>query len=180
MFVKSIMIPKHNCKTIRQDEALKDALDLLEDNQIDGLPVLDGDQYAGIITRYGIYENFFLSGKSKEEFLGGTLVKDIATHQEQYLQGNEIFEKTLLDLKDFPLLLFWAKTVNFWASLPASMFWLNFNLPSGRTNPVSGLRLPLWKRKGELPVWPKSPIISMNTSFPLLLLMKQTSWSAAS
>jgi predicted transcriptional regulator len=104
MFVKSIMISKHTCYTIGQDAPLKEALALLEDHQIDGLPVLDGDQYAGIITRYGIYENFFLSGNSKEGFLEGTLVKDIATHQEQYLKGNEIFEKTLLDLKDFPLL----------------------------------------------------------------------------
>lgn len=40
MFVKSIMIPKHTCYTIGQDAALIDALALLEDHQIDGLPVL--------------------------------------------------------------------------------------------------------------------------------------------
>ncbi|MBT2686925.1 CBS domain-containing protein [Bacillus sp. ISL-47] len=104
MFVKSIMIPKHTCYTIGQDETLKTALAMLEEHQIDGLPVLEGDKYVGIITRYGIYENFFSSGKLKEDFLGATLVKDIATHHGHYLEGNEIFEKTLLALKDFPLL----------------------------------------------------------------------------
>ncbi|GLB58024.1 hypothetical protein NCCP133_01570 [Cytobacillus sp. NCCP-133] len=104
MFVKSIMIPNHACYTIGQDETLKEALAKLDEHQIDGLPVVEGDQYAGIITRYAIYENFFSAGKIKEDFMSATLVKEIAAHQEQFLEGNEIFEKTLMALKDFPLL----------------------------------------------------------------------------
>lgn len=104
MFVKSIMIPKFNCVTIQQEENLKSALEKLEENQIDGLPVLNGEEYAGVVTRYRIYQNFFLSGLQKEEFLEKTLVKDIAIYQDKYLEGSEIFETTLLDLKDFPLL----------------------------------------------------------------------------
>lgn len=104
MFVKSIMIPKFKCVTIQQDENLKSALETLEANQIDGLPVLNGEKYAGVVTRYRIYQNFFNSGVEKEEFLTQTLVKDIAAYQDKYLEGSEIFEKTLMDLKDFPLL----------------------------------------------------------------------------
>ena len=73
-------------------------------DEIDGVPVLQGEQYVGVVTRYNIYESYFLSSKEKDEFLTTTSVKDIATHQEKYLQGDEVFEKTLLDLKDFPLL----------------------------------------------------------------------------
>ncbi|PLR75619.1 hypothetical protein CU633_19985 [Bacillus sp. V3-13] len=104
MFVKSIMIPKYKCYTIQHDESVRNALNMLEAHQIDGLPVLNGDRYAGIITRASIYQNFFISGKSKDDFLETTLVKDIATHQEKFLEGQEIFETTLLLLKDFPLL----------------------------------------------------------------------------
>lgn len=104
MFVKSIMIPKHNCFTVQKGETVKTALDILEEKQVDGLPVLDGEEYIGIVTRYRIYENFFLSNKQRNEFLNDTLVEDIATYQEKFLQGEEIFEKTLLELKDFPLL----------------------------------------------------------------------------
>lgn len=104
MFVKSIMIPKHNCFTVQKGETVKTALDILEEKQVDGLPILDGEEYIGIVTRYRIYENFFLSNKQRNEFLNDTLVEDIATYQEKFLQGEEIFEKTLLELKDFPLL----------------------------------------------------------------------------
>lgn len=104
MFVKSIMLPKHYCATVQQDETLKSALAKLEEKSIDGLPILDGDYYVGVVTRFGIYENFFQSNQTKEDFLETTLVKDIAKNQDKFLEGNEIFEKTLVDLKDFPLL----------------------------------------------------------------------------
>lgn len=104
MFVKNIMIPKHHCVTLQQDVILKDALEQLEKHEIDGVPVLQGDQYLGVVTRYNIYESCFHSSKEKEEYITKTSVFDIITHQEKYLQGDEVFEKTLLDIKDFPLL----------------------------------------------------------------------------
>lgn len=104
MFVKSIMIPKFNTHTVQGADKVKIALDLLEEHKIDGLPVLEGEQYAGIVTRYRIYEEFFLSGKSKEAFLEKTLIADIATHRDVYLEGGEIFENTLMSLRNFPLL----------------------------------------------------------------------------
>jgi CBS domain-containing protein len=104
MFVKSIMIPKFSCFTIKHDATLRTALKKLEEHHIDGLPVLNGDLYTGVVTRYGIFENFFGSGKTKEEFLETTLVGEVATNQEKFLEGSEIFENTLIDLKDFPLL----------------------------------------------------------------------------
>jgi CBS domain-containing protein len=99
-----MMIPKHDCVTVEEDTSLAVALEQLEKNQIDGVPVLQGDKYLGVATRYRIYEGYFLSGKSKEEYLSSITVKEIATHQDKFLLGEEVFEKTLLDLKDFPLL----------------------------------------------------------------------------
>jgi CBS domain-containing protein len=104
LFVKNIMIPKHECFTAQEDLTLKDALEMLETYQIDGLPVLRGDEYLGVTTRYNIYESYFLSNKDKEEYLNTTLVKDVLSHQGKFLQGGEIYEKTLIDLKDFPLM----------------------------------------------------------------------------
>lgn len=104
MFVKSIMIPKAKTFTIQHGENLKTALEKLETHQVDGLPVLKEDQYIGAVTRYQIYESYFGSSTSKEEFLENTTVAEIATHQDTVLDEEEIFEKTLLMLKDFPLL----------------------------------------------------------------------------
>ena len=104
MFVKNIMIPKHECFTTQPDVTLKDALELLEKHQIDGLPVLMGNKYVGVVTRFNIYEGFFKAGKQRDDYLTSTVVGDIASHEDQFLLGGELFEKTLLDLKDFPLL----------------------------------------------------------------------------
>jgi CBS domain-containing protein len=104
MFVKSIMLPKHYCVTIQENETLLSALSKLEEKAIDGLPVLNGEQYVGVITRFGIYEEFFKSNQLKDTFLETKLVREIVKYQDKYLEGNEIFEKTLVDLKDFPLL----------------------------------------------------------------------------
>lgn len=99
-----MMIPNHACVTVQEDTTLGIALEQLETNQIDGVPVLQGEKYLGVVTRYHIYENYFLSGKQKDEYLNSITVKEIATHQDKFLLGEEVFEKTLLDLKDFPLL----------------------------------------------------------------------------
>ncbi|SFA98153.1 MULTISPECIES: CBS domain-containing protein [unclassified Bacillus (in: firmicutes)] len=104
MFVKSIMIPKFKSYTVQQDETLKDVLEKLEQHQIDALPVLNGELYLGVINRYRIYELFFNSQLSRDEFLQATLVKNVVSHQDKFLQGHELFENTLVDLKDFPLL----------------------------------------------------------------------------
>src|SRR3954447_9572467 len=99
-----MMIPRHDCVTVQEDTSLAAALEQLEKKQIDGVPVLQGEKYIGVATRFNIYEKYFLSGKQKDEFLISMTVKDIATHQDKYLLGEEVFERTLLDLKDFPLL----------------------------------------------------------------------------
>ncbi|MCM3599747.1 CBS domain-containing protein [Robertmurraya korlensis] len=104
MFVKSIMIPKHHCHVVSYQDSLLSALTKLEEEQIDGLPVLDGQTYVGTVTRYSIYENYFKSQLTKDEYLTNTTVSQIATHQDRFLEGNEIFENLLLDLKDYPLL----------------------------------------------------------------------------
>ncbi|PLS02101.1 CBS domain-containing protein [Neobacillus cucumis] len=104
MFVKNIMIPKHECFVAPVDVTLMDALEMLEKYQIDGLPVLNGDKYAGVVTRFNIYEGFFKSGKQKDDYLTSTFVSNITSHEDKFLLGGELFEKTLLDLKDFPLL----------------------------------------------------------------------------
>src|SRR5216117_2630319 len=104
MFVKSIMIPKHRCITAQRNETLRSALQKLDHYQIHGMPIINGERYEGILTKYHIYESYFLLSKQKDEYLDSTYVQDIATHQEVFLVGEEAFEKTLLDLRDFPLL----------------------------------------------------------------------------
>jgi predicted transcriptional regulator len=114
MFVKGIMLPKFKCFTVQQEERLQKVLQVMEEHQIDGLPVLNGNQYLGIDTRYKIYEEFFSSGMEKADFLQTVKAKDIAINMDKYLTGEETFESTLLQLKDFPCWQLWVITKNSW------------------------------------------------------------------
>ncbi|WP_064091000.1 CBS domain-containing protein [Rossellomorea aquimaris] len=104
MFVKSAMIPKHKCYVVNENDSIEKTLEVLEHHKIDGVPVLSNEEYVGVLTRYNIYQSFFLSGMEKDTFLKEKKAKDIATYQEKYLTDSDVFENTLVELKDFPIL----------------------------------------------------------------------------
>ena len=104
MFVKSIMIPKHQCYVVQAEDSLETVLKMLENKKVDGAPVLNGQLYAGVVTKNSIYENYFKFPGSRDDYLQQIKAKDIATHQEELLDEDELFEKTLFQRKDFPLL----------------------------------------------------------------------------
>ncbi|MGD7045461.1 CBS domain-containing protein [Jeotgalibacillus proteolyticus] len=104
MFVKSAMVPATKCYTVQSTDSIEKVITLLEEHGIDGVPVLNGSQYEGIATRYHIYKAFFESGRARQEFNTSFTALDVATHQDTYLKGDEIFETTLFELNDFPLL----------------------------------------------------------------------------
>jgi CBS domain-containing protein len=103
MFVKSAMKPKNKTNYVTVDTIVGDAIKILEKNEIDGMPIVDGNYYAGMVTSNSIYEAYFRSEVSKEEFLNTTKVSDIAKYKDIYTDEDEIFERTLLLLKDRPL-----------------------------------------------------------------------------
>ncbi|WP_191565314.1 CBS domain-containing protein [Metabacillus idriensis] len=113
MFVKSTMIPKGRTFHAEAEDSLLKVLEKLETHKIDGIPVLKGTSYIGVITRYHLYEQYFHSNVQKELFLKNTAAEEIAIHGDVFLEGEEIFEKTLLKLKDFPLIAVVGKEKEF-------------------------------------------------------------------
>ena len=104
MFAKSVMIPKEKCISIQLSESVELALDILEKKQIDALPVLENGVYKGILNRYIVYRAFYYSGLSKEEFLAHTSLMDVITREDIYLSINDVFEDSLIQLNDFPII----------------------------------------------------------------------------
>ncbi|MCZ8535756.1 CBS domain-containing protein [Paenisporosarcina quisquiliarum] len=104
MFAKSVMIPKEKCISIQTSESVQTALDILEKNQIDALPVLENGLYKGILNRYIVYRAFYFSGLNKEDFLASTSLMDVVTREEIYLSIDDVFEDSLLQLNDFPII----------------------------------------------------------------------------
>ena len=95
MFVKSIMISKYHCHTVSIDDSLEVVLKKLDEKQIEAVPVLNGEKYAGTITRYRIYKQAFLSELPRSIFLKDLKASDIA-EQNKTLTGKEIFENVLV------------------------------------------------------------------------------------
>lgn len=104
MFVRSVMIPKEKCVTVQVGEPLSKVLELLRREDIDALPVLEGNKYRGIINQYLTYEAYFHSGKDKQSYLEETSLSDIIIRKDITLSLEDVFEKSFLQISDFPII----------------------------------------------------------------------------
>ncbi|SIT66605.1 CBS domain-containing protein [Edaphobacillus lindanitolerans] len=104
MFVRSVMIPKEKCVTVQVGEPLSKVLELLRREDIDALPVLEGNKYRGIINQYLTYEAYFHSGKDKQSYLDETSLSDIIIRKDITLSLEDVFEKSFLQISDFPII----------------------------------------------------------------------------
>lgn len=104
MFAKSVMIPKEKCISIQSTESVQMALEVLEENSIDALPVLEKGVYKGILNRYIAYRAFYFSGLSKDEFLATTSLMDVVSREDTYLSIDDVFENSLIQLNNFPII----------------------------------------------------------------------------
>lgn len=104
MFVKSIIIPKHKTIFVGKGTAVGEALALLEEKQIDGVPVLDGSNYLGVVTRWSIFEAGFNSEYKNKDFLEQVKVEEIAIKKQNTIDISAVFEETLLKVKDVPII----------------------------------------------------------------------------
>ncbi|MFC7370482.1 CBS domain-containing protein [Fictibacillus iocasae] len=104
MFVRSVMIPLRKTISVTESKTAKEVLSLLEKHNIDGVPVITDGRYAGIVTRYKIYEAQFASGMSAEDFLEYMKAGDMAHWLLDTVTEDAVFEQTLLLVKDRPLI----------------------------------------------------------------------------
>ncbi|MGP4070288.1 CBS domain-containing protein [Halobacillus sp. B29] len=113
MFVKSIMKPAHRSYTAKTDDRLSGILDLLNEYDLQAMPVLDDRKFLGMVSKEIIYRAYFNADQSKETFLNETTAGDIAENEDFYIHDEEVFERTLPAFKGFPLLAVVDKERNF-------------------------------------------------------------------
>lgn len=104
MFVRSVMIPKEKCVTVQVSESLEHVLELLRREDIDALPVLDGNEYKGIVNQYLTYEAYFHSGKDRQSYLAETSLNDIIIRKDITLSIDDVFERSFVEISDFPII----------------------------------------------------------------------------
>ncbi|WP_117169335.1 CBS domain-containing protein [Paraliobacillus sediminis] len=105
MFVRSAMKSIHQCFTVSPNESVKTALNLMNNNSIQAMPVVDEDKiFKGMISKQDIYQAFFQEDLERTEFLESKIVADILTQHDLYISEDEVFENTLTTFKGFPIL----------------------------------------------------------------------------
>ena len=55
MKVKTIMIPFPELKSVSVDNTLREALQIIEDNQLFSMPVVDGKKFIGVLSKRYVY-----------------------------------------------------------------------------------------------------------------------------
>ncbi len=102
MFIRNHMLSKEKLTTVELEESLGSALEKIKKGDFLSLPVIDGDEFRGILMKEAIYRNYLESGKSdKEEYLNNTKVKDIYNDKYESISANERIEKASYLLKEF-------------------------------------------------------------------------------
>lgn len=70
MKIKAILIPKAKLHTISLSATVKEALDIIDRNNMLSLPVMDGECFVGALSKQFIYESYFkLTDCTRDEFL---------------------------------------------------------------------------------------------------------------
>lgn len=71
MLVKAIMIPFSQLQCLSIDNTIEEALNIIEENRLLSLPVVDGKQFVGVLSKEHIYEEYFknFEALSKLDFL---------------------------------------------------------------------------------------------------------------
>lgn len=70
MKIKAILIPKAKLHTISLNATVKEALDIIDRNNMLSLPVMDGECFVGALSKQFIYESYFeLTDCTRDEFL---------------------------------------------------------------------------------------------------------------
>ncbi|QSX06106.1 CBS domain-containing protein [Sedimentibacter sp. zth1] len=81
MLVKAIMIPFNQLRCLSVDNTLEEALIIIEENRLLSLPVVDGKQFIGVLSKENLYEEYFKNycGQSKIEFLNNKVKNMVKT-----------------------------------------------------------------------------------------------------
>ncbi|GAA5415394.1 hypothetical protein Pryu01_00418 [Paraliobacillus ryukyuensis] len=105
MFVRSTMKPSYKCSVASPDQPVKEVLEKLDKKDIQAMPVVDENQkFLGMISVQTIYKANFHAKQDQETFLNQVKVKEVMTHENLYINKNDVFEETLTTFKDYPIL----------------------------------------------------------------------------
>ena len=101
MFIRNYMLSKGNLTAVELEENLGSALEKINEGNFLSLPVLDGNEFKGILMKEAVYRNYLESEKcNKDEYLSNTKVKEIYNNSYESISADERIEKASYLLKE--------------------------------------------------------------------------------
>lgn len=106
MFVKGIMKPAHKSYTADVSTSLSKVLEVMDEKDIEAMPVLESGQFRGMISKENIFRAYFNASQEMDRltFLETMKAGDLALHKEYFIHDEEVFEHTLPMFKGFSVL----------------------------------------------------------------------------
>ena len=102
MYVKNHFLSKERLTIVSPEESIGSALEKINNGDFMSLPVLDGDEFKGILMKEAIFRNYFEKGcLDKEKYLEETKVKDLYGQNYKSINENELIENASYLLKEF-------------------------------------------------------------------------------
>ncbi len=102
MYVKNHVLSKDKLIVLQKEESISDALDKIVKGDFLSLPVLDGENFVGILMKENIFRHYFEEGYTdKEKYLKETKVKDLCKTDVRTINENVFIENASYLLNEF-------------------------------------------------------------------------------
>jgi acetoin utilization protein AcuB len=101
MIIQALMTPRPDVHSVSPEDTLEKALTDLESLGFTTLPVLDGANFLGVITRRTIFESYFKGpSRDRKEFLASNRVKDHIITEVQIARSTDLLDEVLFKFLD--------------------------------------------------------------------------------
>lgn len=101
MYVRNHMLPKSKLTVVYVDESIGSALKKINEGDFLSLPVLDGDEFKGILMKEAIFRHYFEAEHGeKDKFLDKIKVMDLYNGEYKSIFETELIENASYLLKE--------------------------------------------------------------------------------
>lgn len=101
MYIRKYMLERKKLTTVDLDESIESALEKINKGDFLSLPVLDGEEFKGILMKEAIYRKYFELGcTERDRYLKENKVRDLYSDNYKSIQEGELVENASYLLKE--------------------------------------------------------------------------------
>lgn len=104
MLVKALMVPIDKLDTVKSEDSIRLALNLMNEKELLSIPVVDGKNFKGVISKERIFKEYFETGGDKNFYLDNNKVRDFTRIDIPHVLSSESIESAafILEINGVP------------------------------------------------------------------------------